>query len=252
MIRLGLFHHREAKARSGAPLWLCAGSTGAFRYCIHPCFYRGLGCTSLRTWAFWLGWARYSRGWACGMHCRRPSERYCFTVSLTSFGPWWNLKQIWKRLNLDIHMVFIKPLCSDHGEQKIQLLRVLMITMPAAHLAANSDINAKTSNSEQLTAPSPLLDHGITYKCLLVGEKDCVACVALLKSCVPAAIYPSAAAQPTSIATFAWFSPSGYGAMGPIHLPSMSLLHRSCSLFNAHAEAVPFGGELNEFGSPRS
>ena len=73
-----------------------------------------------------------------------------------------------------------------------------MITKTAVHLAANSDINAKTSNSEQLTARPLLLDHGITYKCLLVGEKDKVACQNLR---VPAAIYPSAA-LPTSFSTF--------------------------------------------------
>jgi hypothetical protein len=53
----------------------------------------------------------------------------------------------------------------------IQLRGVLMITKPAAHLAANSDINPLACNSEHLTAPTPLLHQGITYKCLLVGEK---------------------------------------------------------------------------------
>jgi hypothetical protein len=89
-----LSHHREVKARSGAPLWLCAGSTGAFRCCIHPCFYRELGCTSLRIWASWWGLARYLQGWACGMHWRRIGAAVGTSIhlliaclfSLNSFG----------------------------------------------------------------------------------------------------------------------------------------------------------------------
>ncbi|KAF8266049.1 hypothetical protein EI94DRAFT_243659 [Lactarius quietus] len=41
------------------------------------CFCRGLECTSLLTWASWLGWARYSQGLVCGMHCRSRFGGIC-------------------------------------------------------------------------------------------------------------------------------------------------------------------------------
>ena len=132
-------------------------------------------------------------------------------------------------------------------------LRLLMITKTAAHLAANSDINAKTSNSEQLTAPAPLPDHGITYKCLLVGEKDLVARVALsqiTRSCCNLSVGSSADINFDISTKMPSFAPLDMALFLRLSICCKSLLHWSCSTHLMIGCA--FGRELNKFGSTRS
>jgi hypothetical protein len=83
-----LSHHREVKARSGAPLWLCAGSTGPFTAAYIRVFTASWGarrCVFGPLGGAWHAICRAGRVGCIGVGLGQPSERPYIYLLLVCF-----------------------------------------------------------------------------------------------------------------------------------------------------------------------